>query len=406
MQAKHVDVVIIGAGLVGLVMANALAKANLSIVLIDAKKPDFNWSMDNYDLRVSAITRASEAIFKNLDVWQSICAQRVSPYRYMQVWDRAGKGEINFDSAAVGEANLGYIIENRIMQKSLYEKLKVYNNVETLIPEKITSVIVDEKHVILNCETKKITAKLIIGADGARSWLRQQLHIPVAQKDYQHHAIVTTVKTQKAHLQTARQCFNKKSILAFLPLQDQHTCSIVWSVPPEYAKQLCEYNDADFNAAITKLGQTELGTITAQDKRVSFPLRMQHAKHYTKSRVALIGDAVKTIHPLAGQGVNLGFLDAISLAEVIIAAHKKHRDIGLLTNLRKYERWRKSHNLLMLAAMSSFKNLFASDFPGIVWGRNFGLNLANKILPFKSMSVKFAMGLVGDLPEFAKRINE
>ncbi|MCW5589760.1 MAG: FAD-dependent monooxygenase [Legionellales bacterium] len=395
------DIIIVGAGIVGLSCAAMLAQQDLRIAVIDTQPLHPQFNPDNYDLRVSAITLASENIFKHLNIWSTIEKYRLSPFRHMQVWDKTG--DIHFSANEIAQPHLGHIIENSVIVKSLLEELQFNGNVSLLTPLQLENLAIFSDHVELtSSEQRKLTAKLIIAADGAHSWVRQQAHIDLTTWGYGQEAIVATIENELPHQQTARQRFLNTGPLAHLPLNKPSVTSIVWSCIPQRADELMQLNDEQFNQELTHAFQQRLGSALSCSERRKFPLVMRHAKCYVKNRLALIGDASHTIHPLAGQGVNLGLLDAACLAEIIITNHQTQRDFASINNLRRYERWRKGHNWLMIAAMEGFKQLFSNDIPGLDFIRNYGLSSINKVGFVKNHIMKSAMGLRGDLPKLAK----
>lgn len=393
-KQPHYDIIIIGAGLVGLTFAGLLANTEMRIAIIDNSPPiqPEPEHETRYDLRVCAITPASEKIFRRLNIWEKM--HRISPFRKMHVWDELGNGAIDFNSADIGEPYLGHIIENSVMRAALLEMLSDHSDIEFFYKTKPTQLYQHENFIEINCEdSRKFYGTLCVGADGAQSWLRQQGQFPLESKSYHHTAIVTTIETELPHQQTARQRFLKEGVLAFLPLTNPHYCSIVWSTLPAIAENLCAMNENYFNIALAKAFDFALGKTTCLDQRFSFPLIMQNTKAYVKPRIALLGDAAHTIHPLAGQGVNLGIADAVSLAEIVLAANLKDCDLGDLALLKRYQRDRRGSNLLMLSLMDGFKILFGSDWQPIVQARNFGLSLTNHLQPMKCWLMQEAMGL-------------
>ncbi|NOY63021.1 MAG: UbiH/UbiF/VisC/COQ6 family ubiquinone biosynthesis hydroxylase [Gammaproteobacteria bacterium] len=398
------DVVIIGGGMVGSTLACALGDSQLRVALIEAKPPQKSWPDDSIDLRVSALTQASQRIFTTLQAWSTMEAHRVSPFCKMHVWDATGDGMIQFDSMDAGEETLGHIVENRVVQRALIERLGHFDNVEFICPASYKSVDIGQSQVSIQLDGERvITAKLLVGADGAHSKIRERADITTRGWEYGQKALVTRVRTTLPHQNTAWQRFMPTGPLAFLPLNDG-SCSIVWSTTPEHADQLTIMEDAEFVSALEKAFDSKLGAVRSCGPRAAFPLRLQHAITYTCSRIALIGDAAHAIHPLAGQGVNLGLLDAATLAEVLIDACNAGKDIGLSTPLRRYERWRKGDNLLMMASMDAFKRLFGSEEPSLRWARNVGLNIGNRIGPLKNRLMAHAMGTKDDLPKLANGI--
>ena len=392
---KHYDIIIVGGGMVGATLACGLAEEaeNLSIALIDANAPNFDWDNNSFDMRVSAITRASQTLFKNIDVWEKIVELRVCPYQDMYVWDAEGKGKVHFDSADMGEADLGHIIENRVIVKALHQRVAEISNIDLLCPVKIESInFHDDKTELVLDDKTTLSSKLVVGADGTRSWIRQQADIAVKGWDFDQAALVTTVKTEKHHENTAWQRFLKTGPLAFLPLTDGYS-SIVWSTSPEEAKRLTEISKDDFAKELEQAFESKLGKIESVAGRAVFPLRLFETLNYVKPRLALVGDAAHTIHPLAGQGVNLGLSDVASLITVIVDALNDKKDIGDLKVLRRYERWRRADNRSMLVAMDGIKRLFGSELSIVKDLRSVGLNVTDRITPLKNILMRQAMGL-------------
>lgn len=391
----HYDIIIVGAGMVGATLACGLAEEaeQLSIALIDANEPKFNWEHDSYDMRVSAITRASQKLFKDVGAWEYIVEQRISPYHDMFVWDAAGKGELHFDSADMGESDLGHIIENRVILKALHQRIKEHPQIELLCPVKLEKIEFNQDQNIVTLENKtKLSANLVVAADGSRSWVRQQADIAVKGWDFDQAALVTTVKTEQYHQDTAWQRFLPSGPLAFLPLTGGYS-SIVWSTSPEEAKRLTEISEEEFAGEIEQAFASKLGKITSVAARAVFPLRLFETLNYVKPRLALVGDAAHTIHPLAGQGVNLGLADVASLMDVIVEALNDKKDIGDLKVLRRYERWRRSENRAMIIAMDGLKRLFGSELSAVKGLRSLGLDITNKITPLKNIIMQQAMGI-------------
>ncbi|MDR9435889.1 MAG: UbiH/UbiF/VisC/COQ6 family ubiquinone biosynthesis hydroxylase [Thiohalophilus sp.] len=389
---RDYDLIIVGGSMVGASLACALADTPLRIALLDTKRFEADWPDAGFDLRVSAITRASEAFLQQLDAWPGDHGERVSPFREMHVWDASGDGVIHFDSAELGEATLGHIVENRVLIKTLHRQIDAAKNIDYLAPVTPTAIAFEDEQVRLLLEGEEpLTAKLLVGADGGNSWVRRQAGIGVRGWDYDQAALVTYVKTEQFHRETAWQRFMPDGPLAFLPLSEGYS-SIVWSTSPQQAQQLQAMDDAAFCEQLAAAFDYTLGAIETCGPRAVFPLRFFETEHYIQPRLALVGDAAHTIHPLAGQGVNLGFADADSLAQVIGEAQQQHRDFGALPLLRRYERWRRADNRAMLIAMDGFKRLFGSQWGPLRWLRNSGLNLTNRLAPIKKIIMQQAMG--------------
>ncbi len=394
--------------MVGAALACALTRPDpgskpLRLALLEAKEPSWphQWPGD-FDLRVSALTHASQRLFTALGVWDRIAGLGVSPFREMHVWDAGGHGEIHFDSADIGADSLGSIVENRIIVAALWERLRTREHVEILCPATPASLLPTGSGMELRtAEGHTLQAQLVVGADGADSVIRGLAGIVTRGWRYHQRGVVTTVKPACPHQETAWQRFLPNGPLAFLPLPDGY-CSIVWSTTPEEAEALLSLQESDFLGALERAFESRLGPLERVGPRGGFPLRLQHAKDYVRPGVALIGDAAHTIHPLAGQGVNLGLLDAAALADVLWVARGRHQRLGSFAVLRRYERWRKGDNLAMLAAMDGLNRLFGIRAAPVRWVRNLGLNLTDASGPLKNLIIRRAMGLEGDLPPLVR----
>ncbi|WP_025564121.1 FAD-dependent monooxygenase [Psychromonas sp. SP041] len=391
------DVTIVGGGMVGLTLARSLANSRLSIAIIEANETtDLSATPES---RVSAVSFASKTLLDNLGIWSLLKAQRITPYHTMQVWEKDSFGKIDFAAEQVNQKDLGYIVENKNLQQALLSGVEQQDNVTFFCPDSLQGMAIGDGEAWLTLSSgKQLTSKLVVAADGANSWVRQQLNIPLTQWDYQHHAIVATVKTVEPHQACARQIFTGQGPLAFLPLYDQNTCSIVWSLPPMQAEMLLALDDQAFNQQLNRAFDNRLGLCEVQGERKSIPLSMRYARDFAKHRVALIGDAAHTIHPLAGQGVNLGLLDAACLGQEILQNASLGNDIGLYNNLRHFERWRKTEATEMIASMELLKQLFNGVNPVQKVLRDVALLMADNISPLKKQFIKQAMGLGGNKP--------
>lgn len=396
------DVIILGGGVVGLAMALLLAReTELQIVLLEPNQPNFDWNNETYDIRCSAISPGVQNIFAHLDIWPNIIMERIGVYDRMIVWDQELHQRIEFNANSMGMNHLGHIVENRILTKHLYQQLQQYDTVQ-IIHAQAENLDVTPEQVALTVNGNKIVAKLLIGADGGNSWVRKQAQIPSYGWEYKHTALVATIRCEYPHANIAQQRFMSDGPLAFLPLADDHLCSIVWSSDPAQIEDLMELNPQEFCMRLAQEFSFKLGKLSLEGPRACFPLRMQHAANYVMPRIALIGDAAHVVHPLAGQGLNLGILDAAVLAEVLQAAYAKGIDVGQLVVLRKYELRRKGHNLSMITLLETLKRTFAIKNRAISTVRAYSLQLLNNLDFVKNNMMRYAMGISGDMPMTAK----
>ncbi len=400
------DVVIVGGGIVGLSLASELAMSDLSIALIE--RSELKAITDDTDSRVSAINRLALKRFQQSGVLktelaQTLLVERACPFEKMFVWDQKGAGQIQFDSAELGVSELGIIIENTVLQHLLLESLKLADNVSYLCPEEIDSIHrhamdeqdhIDENDAVSTIQLssgRQLTARLLVGADGVHSKVAEVAGIQRVSQSYQQHGLVCNVTTSEPHQNTAWQCFMPSGPLAFLPLYNGG-CSIVWSLDEALAEENMSLDDAAFSAVLAEACEFKLGEITDVSQRFLFPLSRGHVTEYVRSGLALIGDAAHNIHPLAGQGANLGIADAFALADVILQAKKAGRQWAALHTLKKYQRQRKGANRVMELSMTGFKELFGQKNAVISEIRNAGLSLVDHIPALKYRIIRQALG--------------
>lgn len=395
------DVVIVGGGLVGATLAADLGQREFHVALVEARTtpalPD-----RGYGLRVSAVTRATQRVLESVGAWGLLPAERLQPFREMVVWEVPELGEVHFDSAEIAEPALGHIVENTAMQRALDARLERLDSVEVLRPARLERLILEPARALVTAAGDELSARLVVGADGARSRVRELAGIEVHKAAYGQRAVVATVTVSLGHSETAWQRFLPNGPLAFLPLPGNYA-SIVWSTTPAHADALEHMSEASFVRELEEAYEGRLGEVKLAGPRAGFDLGTFNARDYVSHRVALVGDAAHTVHPLAGQGVNLGILDAAALAQVLDAARGAGRDIGRARALRKYQRWRKGHNALMRTALSGLNWLFGSSFKPVKDARNSGLRVTDQITPLKRWFMQYASGLSGDLPAAAMR---
>jgi 2-octaprenylphenol hydroxylase len=396
------DVAVAGGGVVGAALAAMLAKHGMRVALIEKSEPTPLQTVLHHDPRVFALTRSSENVLRAVDAWRYIGEGHIGVFREMAVWDSSGPGVIHFHSAEICEPALGYNIENRVIQAALEKALAHYPSAVWYRPASVSGLEWKPDRIELRLDDdRRLSAKLLVGADGAHSGIRTMAGITSRTHDYQHTSLVCTVVTEKPHGEVARQRFLASGPLAFLPLADPHRCSIVWSTSPAHAQSLMALSEEAFCGALEAAFASTLGRIVETGARAAYPLVRAHTENYVKPRLALVGDAAHRIHPLAGQGANLGLMDAASLAEVVTEALDKGQDFGELLVLRRYERWRRGENLAMITLMGAFKDLFGTGFGPLVWARNVGMNLTDKAPFLKRLLIRRAMGMEGDLPRLA-----
>ena len=414
------DILIVGGGMVGLSAALAIRNSStLTIAIVDTQplaKID-----ETPDVRVSAINAVSQQFFENIQVWNTIQEGRAQAYQKMHIWDKAGYGQIDFEVSDLSprdhQGQLGWIIENSIIRQALWNKATEDSGIQFFTEETLNNLAMGESEVFASFATQPpIMAKLIIGADGANSWVRQQMKMPLTFRDYDHHAIVATVKCSQGHQNTAWQVFLPSGPLAFLPLSKTSTtnessyCSIVWSTDPDDAERLSAMSVEEFGKKLTAAADGKLGNISLESERHTYPLMMRFAQDFIKDRVVLIGDAAHTIHPLAGQGVNLGLLDASALAETLTASFNQDTQYSVnssqwysIITLNQFQRWRKSEAAEMIAAMEAIKQTFTPQQTPLKILRGLGLSLVNQITPLKNKMIKHALGYKRHLPRLSQK---
>jgi 2-polyprenylphenol 6-hydroxylase len=402
------DVVVVGGGPVGACAATLLAHAagageGLKVALLEPQLPEPPAPGAPPDARVVALSRASERLLEHAGAWQAIAGPRLSPYERMRIWHEsvpsASRDVLVFDAADVGEPNLGYIVENRLLQAALLAAFTAAGG--HLHRAQFASLRIATEAVEIRTAAGALTARLVVGADGAQSALREAAGLTAEVSDYRQNAIVAGVATARPHERTAWQRFMRRGTLAFLPLADGSS-SIVWSADEELAARLMAASDGAFQEELDRASDHALGATRLTSARRSFALRHLAAHHYVAQRVALIGDAAHVVHPLAGQGVNLGLMDAAALAQLLLAARARREDPGALGVLRAYERWRKSEVVLMDAAIDAFDRLLAHGSGPVARLAQRGLSWVNRSQELRRFFIRRALGTSGELPRAAR----
>ncbi|MFB9145520.1 UbiH/UbiF/VisC/COQ6 family ubiquinone biosynthesis hydroxylase [Halomonas alkalicola] len=403
--AEHAEVVVVGAGMVGAALACLLGQAGVEVALVDARESLLDHEAvgrGRPGMRVSALTPVSQRLLERLGAWEWMAARRISPYRFMQVWEAEGSGEVSFSAEQAGVAKLGHIVENDVTQAALERRLVALPSVRLLLGARVTGLTDAEGGRCVHlADGRRLVAPLVVAADGARSPLRELAGIETRQRDTGHRAMVTTVKVARPHGEVARQAFLPTGPLAFLPLRlngESDHCSIVWSTSPEEAERLLGLAPEALGEALAAAIDHRLGEVTVVDRAVAFPLVQRHAERYVLPGLALVGDAAHSIHPLAGQGVNLGLMDAAVLAEELLAARRRGAALGDERVLARYARRRRGDNAGMLALMDGFRLLFGARHPALALARNLGMGAVDRLTPLKRLLLQQATGHRGRLP--------
>lgn len=399
-MSNTTQVIIIGAGLAGSALALALDARGIDVALVErgegepvngAEPP---LAVTDFDARVSAISPKSWRFLRTL-MPDQLDQIRRQPYTEMTVWDAEGTGAVNFDAAQFAVPDLGSIIENRLLIQALARQLS-QSRVRVLRQRELVDLDVQANQVEVTLSgDERWCAQLIIGADGALSKVRDLMQVSIKEWSYEQSAIIATIRTERAHANTARQWFLRTGPLALLPLASPNSefCSIVWSAHSDRADHLMALSDDAFCAELSAASESSLGHVQEVSQRQCVPLRQRRAVDYGRARCVLVADAAHTIHPLAGQGINLGFADVAVLAAELARAWDGGQDLGSMMVLERYQRRRKSENIAAMAAMEGFVQLFDRPEPLVRWARNVGMTAFDRFQPLKQAVARLAMGI-------------
>lgn len=390
-RGPALDIAVVGGGMVGAAAALALSRAGFSTALLEARPPSAWNPQDELDLRVVGLAPSSIALLDELGVWTSIRDARACPYANMHVWDAENGAAIDFDAAGEGRDLLGYIVENNLVQWMLWDALESAG-VQRLCPATVKDFETRSDRVVLELvDGESLSVRLLVAADGASSPLREHAGIATGGRDYGQRAVVAHVTTERGHAHTAWQRFLHTGPLALLPLADGRS-SVVWSLPEAEARRVQSLDDDAFLDELGIASDFLLGRIAGTTPRAAFPLKLQLADTYHAERFVLLGDAAHVVHPLAGQGVNLGLRDVTELRDTLLAARDQGRDIAATHVLRRYARRRRSADTLDAYGFDTLARMYAWQSPPLVAARGIGVKLLDRLTPLKRRIAKHAAG--------------
>ena len=394
------DVLIIGGGLVGGPLACALGGAGLRVVVVDGETPQATLA-PSFDGRASAVALAPQRMLAAIGLWPDI-APLAAPIMQIRVSDGASPLFLHYDHAEIGDQPMGWIVENRALRQAIQRGLARHDKVTLIAPMRLAGLQRGPHGVQARlADGRRIKAGLVVAADGRGSPVRESAGIGISKWDYGQTAIVCTLAHEKPHHDTAQEHFLPSGPFAILPLTGNRS-SVVWSEQSHLVGPILAQNDADFLRELQSRFGDYLGALRLEGPRFSYPLSLQLAKHYTAQRLALIGDAAHGMHPVAGQGMNMGLRDVAALAELLVDAKRLGQDLGDPRILARYERWRRFDNLLMLGLTDGLVRLFSNDWLPVKLARDLGMAAVNRLPPLKHFFMRHAMGLVGDLPRLLR----
>ena len=395
---KSYSAVIIGGGIVGLTLAALLVKNDFTVAVVESKAPVF--TANNTSARVSAIHLTSAKLFDYLGVWDAL-EKNSAPLYEMKIWDHTHNAQLHFDSRDLNQLQMGFIVDNQAIIKALLDKLIHNSHVDFFCPNKPAAFQRNDKKIILSLDNGEIIeTDLIIGADGAHSWVREQMPISLKTRAYFQKAIIAVIESQLPHNNIAYQKFLTTGPVALLPLVEPNQTALVWSADDAISDALMTESDDALSDALTKALDFKLGKLAIKSQRSQFSLTMRHAEDYVSDNFALAGDAAHTLHPLAGLGVNLGLMDVACLTQTLMDARMQKKSLGDLRVLRRYSRWRIADNTAIIAVMCGLKEVFAIDASLFNIARSFGVNAIDHCTSIKTQLMQLAMGQSQDLPGF------
>ncbi|MBE9515929.1 MAG: 2-octaprenyl-6-methoxyphenyl hydroxylase [Proteobacteria bacterium] len=403
-MSTDIDILIVGGGLVGASLACALAPTGLRVTLVEAHELKTG-GQPSYDDRTTALAYGSRRIFDALGIWPEIAERGACAIEHIHISDRGRFGFTRLHASEMDMEALGYVAVNRVMGEALYARMQQLDGIELLCPAQVEAVH-DEGEtarcdIVQEGDTQTINARLVVIADGGRSGLREKLGFEFEQKDYQQTAIVTNVSPGKSHGHTAYERFTNSGPLAVLPLHDDRV-GIVWTTTPDQADKILGWDDDTFLQQLQDRFGQRLGVFSKVGKRVSYPLYLTKLKQHYHHRMLLVGNAAHAVHPVGGQGFNLGLRDVAALAEVLVEAIRDNKDIGSEEVLQRYMGWRTRDYKQVSLFTDSMIRIFANDIPGLTLGRNLALNIIDMFPVIKRAFTRRTSGLHGKLPRLSR----
>ncbi len=397
------DVLIIGGGLVGASLACALRASQLKIAVIEAV-PFGAPAQPSYDDRTVALALGSQRILDAMGLWSAM-ARGVNPIERIHISDRGHLGIARLSAAHAGTNALGYVVENRVLGAALQQALTPDPHVELICPASLQALEFADGRVSATLDKAgdrmRVQARLLVAADGTRSTARELAGIAVREVDYAQTAVVSNVTPERPHENTAYERFTDTGPLALLPMSEGR-CAVVWSMRPADVEGVLALDDSEFLARLQARFGQRLGRLRQPGKRIAYPLRLLRAREHVRARLAIIGNAAHTVHPVAGQGFNLGLRDVATLAEVLTDAARAGRDIGTLDVLNTYDRWRRRDTAAVSAFTGGMIRIFSNDFGPLAAARGLGLLAVDMLPPVKAALLRRTMGLAGRLPKLVR----
>ena len=384
---QQFDLIIVGGGLAGASLALALRDTRLRIALVESQPPR---RPDGWDARIYAVSPANSRFLEEIGAWRHLDLDRIAPIRAMQIFGDRG-GQLEFSAFDTGVPDLGSILESSLMAVEFWESVKRQSNLTLFCPASPEHLEFRHDDAVLRlADGRVLAARLLVGADGRDSWVRQAAGLPAINTPYGEKGLVANFATEKPHHHIAFQWFRPDGVLAYLPLPGNRI-SIVWSTPDAHADALCALAHEELCAQVAAAGEFRLGRLSLLTPPAAFPLRLMRVPQTVAPRLALVGDAAHGIHPLSGHGINLGFQDARELA-ALLAATQPWQDIGDVRFLQRYQRARREETVLMQATTDGLRRLFRDSPPGLPSIRNFGLSLTNSLPFVKNALARYALG--------------